>query len=62
MKVWVLIVFGFNLNYMTLEKQEFFTQRACIEAALVVQKSINAVKGTPVSKMTNVDCIEDTKP
>ena len=61
MKIWILIVFGFNLNYMSLETHEFSTHEACLAAASIVQKPVTAVSGSPVSNMTNVGCVEDTK-
>lgn len=61
MIVWVLIVFSFNMNHMTLQTKEFYTQDACIKAANLVIASMNEVGKVPVTKTLKVDCIKDIK-
>jgi len=62
MKIWVLLVFSFNINHATLLNKEFYTKEACLAAAEIVNKSIQAVSPSPAASTTKAGCIEDTKP
>ena len=62
MKIWILVVFSFNMQHMTLSTEEFHTQAACEAAAAIVQKPITSIADTPVGRTTNAGCVQDIKP
>lgn len=63
MTIYVLMIFSFGLNNLTLETQDFASLEACNAAKGVVESVINSdqVRGWPTEKTTKVACIEDTK-
>ncbi len=63
MKIWILVLFSFNLNYAYSTQYEFYTEKACQEALTVIENSKNTMNASAPAAMTlKVQCIEDTKP